>query len=70
MTTTYRSDALESIHESMMALYAVGAIDQQTMQEFDEVCLKFDPLPASVKKGPKHAKKTRSQLADKFSSVR
>jgi len=53
MTMTYRSDALESIHESMMALYAVGAIDQQTMQEFDEVCLKFDPLPASVQEGPK-----------------
>jgi DNA-binding transcriptional regulator YiaG len=44
MTVTYRSDAPESIHESMMALYAVGAIDQPTMQEFDETCLKCQTL--------------------------
>lgn len=39
MTTQYRSDALASIHETMEALHEVGAIDKQTMREFDETCL-------------------------------
>jgi putative transcriptional regulator len=39
MTKQYRSDALASIHETMEALHEVGAIDKQTMREFDETCL-------------------------------
>jgi putative transcriptional regulator len=39
MTIQYRSDALASIHETMEALHEVGAIDKQTMREFDETCL-------------------------------
>ena len=39
MTNQYRSDALASIHETMEALHEVGAIDKQTMREFDEACL-------------------------------
>lgn len=39
MTDQYRSDALASIHETMEALHKVGAIDKQTMREFDETCL-------------------------------
>jgi len=39
MTKKYRSDAYASIHETMAALHDVGAIDKQTMREFDEVCL-------------------------------
>jgi putative transcriptional regulator len=39
MTNQYRSDALASIHETMEALHEVGAIDKQTMREFDETCL-------------------------------
>ena len=39
MTNPYRSDALASIHETMEALHEVGAIDKQTMREFDETCL-------------------------------
>ena len=35
----YKSDALASIHESMEALHDIGAIDKQTMREFDEACL-------------------------------
>jgi putative transcriptional regulator len=39
MAKEYRSDALASIHETMEALHEVGAIDKQTMREFDETCL-------------------------------
>ena len=39
MTKQYRSEALASIHETMEALYEVGAVDKQTMREFDESCL-------------------------------
>jgi putative transcriptional regulator len=37
--TTYRSDALASIHETMEALHDVGAVDKQTMHKFNEACL-------------------------------
>ena len=39
MTKKYRSDALAAIHETMEALHEVGAVDRQTMREFDETCL-------------------------------
>jgi putative transcriptional regulator len=39
MPKKYRSDALASIHETMEALHEVGAVDRQTMREFDETCL-------------------------------
>lgn len=38
-TKKYKNDALASIHETMEALRDVGAIDKQTMREFDETCL-------------------------------
>jgi len=39
MRKTYRSEALAAIHETMEALHDVGAIDRQTMREFDATCL-------------------------------
>ena len=39
MAKQYRSNALASIHETMEALHEVGAIDKQTMREFDDACL-------------------------------
>jgi len=39
MPKKYRSDALAAIHETMEALHDVGAINKQTMCEFDETCL-------------------------------
>lgn len=35
----YKSGAFAAIHESMDALYRVGAIDKKTMQRFDRSCL-------------------------------
>ncbi|WPL17354.1 Antitoxin igA-2 [Thiorhodovibrio winogradskyi] len=39
MAKQYRSDAMASLHETMEALHQVGAIDKQTMREFDDACL-------------------------------
>lgn len=39
MPKKYRSDALAAVHETMEALHEVGAVDKQTMREFDEACL-------------------------------
>jgi len=39
MDKKYRSNALAAIHETMEALHEVGAIDKQTMREFDAACL-------------------------------
>jgi len=39
MAKKYRSDALAAIHETMEALHEIGAVDKQTMREFDESCL-------------------------------
>lgn len=37
--TKFKSAASESIHESVQALFDVGAIDKTTMREFDKSCL-------------------------------
>ena len=39
MAKKYRSEAFAAIHETMEALHQVGAIDKQTMREFDEASL-------------------------------
>ncbi|WP_404297243.1 helix-turn-helix domain-containing protein [Halomonas sp.] len=39
MAKKYRSDAMAAIHETMEALHEVGAVDKQTMHDFDEACL-------------------------------
>ena len=39
MAKRYRSEAFASIHEAMEDLHYIGAIDKQTMREFDDACL-------------------------------
>lgn len=39
MNKKYRSQAFASIHETMEALHDIGALDKQTMREFDQACL-------------------------------
>jgi len=39
MAKTYRSNPMAAIHETMQAVHEVGAIDKQTMREFDAACL-------------------------------
>ncbi len=39
MMKKYGSDAFAAIHETMESLHEIGAIDKQTMREFDGACL-------------------------------
>jgi putative transcriptional regulator len=39
MTKKYRSEALAAVHETMEALHEIGAVDKQTMRDFDAACL-------------------------------
>lgn len=39
MAKKYRNEAFAAIHETMEALHDIGAIEKQTMREFDEACL-------------------------------
>lgn len=46
MAKKYRSEAYAAIHETMEALHEVGAVDKQTMREFDKNCLTpAQPMP-------------------------
>jgi hypothetical protein len=38
MSKKYRNETFAAIHETMEALHEVGAIDKQTMREFDDSC--------------------------------
>ena len=47
MSRKYRSDAMAAIHETMEGLHKVGAMDMQTMRQFDQACLTpVQPLSA------------------------
>ncbi|KAF0227433.1 MAG: transcriptional [Beijerinckiaceae bacterium] len=39
MGKTYKSDAMAAVHDMMEGFRQSGAIDKQTMREFDEACL-------------------------------
>lgn len=39
MQKVYKSEASAAIHETAEALYAHGAIDEESIREFDESCL-------------------------------
>ncbi len=46
MVKKYRSEAFAAIHETMETLHEAGAVDKQTMREFDEGCLApVQPMP-------------------------
>jgi putative transcriptional regulator len=48
----YKTEAFAAIHETMEALHTIGAIDKQTMREFDKSCLVpiAKILPQDIKK--------------------
>ena len=46
MAKAYKSEAMAAVHEMMEGFYQSGAIDKQTMREFDDACLTaFEPMP-------------------------
>jgi putative transcriptional regulator len=52
----FRSNAFEAIHSSASALYEIGAIDKETMREFDQSC-----LSVPKKMAPKQIKRIRER---------
>jgi putative transcriptional regulator len=58
MTKTYKSEAMAAVHQMMEGFHQTGAIDKQTMREFDETCL--TPTPAL---SPDEIKAIREQEA-------
>ena len=46
MSKAYKSEAMAAVHEMMEGFYQSGAIDKQTMREFDDACLTaVEPMP-------------------------
>lgn len=46
MAKAYKSKAMAAVHEMMEGFYQSGAIDKQTMREFDDACLTaVEPMP-------------------------
>lgn len=39
MMKKYQSEAFAAIHQTMEGLYEIGAVNKQTMREFDDSCL-------------------------------
>jgi putative transcriptional regulator len=51
MVKIYKSEATAAVHEMMEGFHQSGAIDKQTMREFDEACLTQAPplSPVEIK---------------------
>ena len=46
MAKAYKIEAMAAVHEMMEGFYQSGAIDKQTMREFDDACLTaVEPMP-------------------------
>lgn len=41
---TYKSEIMAAVHDMMEGAHEIGAIDKQTMREFDETCLTPSPV--------------------------
>ena len=39
MAKQYKNEVFAAVHESAESLHRIGAIDKQTMKEFDDTCL-------------------------------
>ena len=44
-TRTYQSEPMAAVHEMMEGLHKGGAIDEQTLRDFDAACLSLAPEP-------------------------
>ena len=42
----YKSDAFEAIHEDAVSMYEIGAISEERMKEYDEMCLAQESEPS------------------------
>ena len=56
----YESDILETIHESAIEKFKIGAISEEKMREYDELCL----APETDAEEAPSARKTKTERAD------
>jgi DNA-binding transcriptional regulator YiaG len=42
----YKGEVYEVVHQDAVAMYKVGAISEERMKEYDEMCLVKEPEPA------------------------
>jgi putative transcriptional regulator len=56
----YESDILETIHESATEMFKIGAISEERMREYDEMCLASETDDTE----PSAAQKTKTEHAD------
>jgi putative transcriptional regulator len=61
MPKTYKSEALAAVHEMMEGLHEAGAIDKQTMREFDEALPCARQSPFSPRKSRLSARRSMSR---------
>ncbi len=63
--TSYRSDALQSLHEVAEDLHDVGVIDKATMRHFDLSCLTpVEPLdPEAIRRIREHSRMSQATFA-------
>ena len=47
-TKTYKSEPMAAVHEMMEGLRQGGAIEEQTMRDFDAACLSLAPSRSPV----------------------
>lgn len=47
-TRTYQSEPMAAVHEMMEGLHKGGAIDEQTLRDFDAACLSSRPSRSPV----------------------
>ena len=65
MNKTYKSEALEAIHTTVVDMYDVGLIDKKTMRKFDRSCLTpiHEFLPNEIKALREHEKVSQPVFA-------
>jgi DNA-binding transcriptional regulator YiaG len=63
MTKKYKSDTFAAIHETMEVLHGIGAIDKQTMRQFEASCLspvqELSPEEIKALRAREHANKPK-----------
>jgi putative transcriptional regulator len=62
---TYKSEALEAIHSTVIEMYGIGVIDKKTMRKFDRSCLTpiHAFLPNEIKALREHENVSQSVFA-------
>ena len=59
----YKSEIYEVVHQDATAMFAIGAISEAKMREFDEMCLIQEPGTVHPAENPLNIDRTTSATA-------